>query len=160
MIYLRNIYSILYIICYIDSGVHAVTQCCAMKLLVPISSKYLFLEQLNRFLPPDIKAHTMTKVSKAFNSKSHCTKRSYYYLLPTYTLQSVLIINQLFEQYYEQQGAIRGAGYEGGFIEEQSIRSLNKDNLLKLRDIIKDYRIEDEKLSLLREALKLYEGTI
>ena len=45
-----------------DAGVHAVAQCCAMRLLTSPHGKSSFIESVNSFLPSDIRLHAMTKV--------------------------------------------------------------------------------------------------
>ena len=66
-----------------DRGVHALGQCCSMKLIVPLddNDKTTFVNQLNSFLPNDIRVFGLTKVPKGFNSHSLCGKRRYHYCL-------------------------------------------------------------------------------
>ena len=142
-----------------DRGVHAVTQCCAMKLLLPTDKKAQFIDQLNSFLPADIRAITMTRVSKGFNSKTHCTKRRYHYLLPTYALTGNADMTKLLQEGYEAQGPIAGAGYEGGYVEENGKKSLGRAGLDAIYHTLKDHRASADAIAKLREALKMYEGT-
>lgn len=149
----------------IDSGVHAISQCCAMKLLLPSSldsgssnHKEWFIQRLNQFLPDDIRAHTMTKVSKAFNAKLHCSKRKYYYLVPSYALQSAAEMSELLETQYRLQGPVKGGGHEGGYVDSRSVSSLTSDSLRSVRERIKSYRASPESIAALRDVLKLYEG--
>jgi tRNA pseudouridine38-40 synthase len=142
-----------------DRGVHAVSQCCAMKLLVDPNQRQTFIDHVNSILPSDIQLHTMTKVSKGFNAKNLCGKRTYHYLLPTYTLQDGSITNTLLQSLYHQQGPIIGAGYEGGFIDPQSQKSLHRESILQGYQVLKTYRITSEKLKRFRDTLHCYEGT-
>ena len=120
-----------------------------------------FVEQINSFLPPDIRVHGMTKVSKGFNAKNFCGKRRYHYLLPTYMLLDSKVTNEKLSAAYKLQGPISGAGYEGvshwtpmytdrsfckwycnvkGFVEASSTQSLTAESLSKVRSNITSYR--------------------
>lgn len=135
------------------------TQCCALKLLAPLDKRERFIEQLNSFLPPDIRAFTMTKVSKGFNAKSHCTKRRYHYLLPTYALQPHADLTALLQAQFDLQGPVAGAGSEGGYLEEFSKRGVAKAGLETVYNAVKGYRASADTITRLREALKAYVGT-
>lgn len=100
----------------------------------------------------------MTKVSKAFNAKLHCSKRKYYYLVPSYALQSAAEMNELLESQYRLQGPVKGGGHEGGYVDPRSVSSLTSDSLRSVRERVKSYRASPESIAALRDALKLYEG--
>lgn len=142
-----------------DRGVHAISQCCAMKLLVDPEQRESFISKVNEFLPHDIKLQGMTKVAKSFNAKNLCGKRTYHYLLPTYVLQNSTEVNKELQQEYERQGPIVGAGYEGGFVDPATSRSLNREHLSLCYEKLKSYRVTDFTLATLREALQIYHGT-
>ena len=135
------------------------TQCCALKLSVALDKRAQFIEEVNSFLPEDIRALTMTKVSKGFNAKSHCTKRRYHYLLPTYALQPHADLTALLQEQFDLQGPVMGAGSEGGYIEEFSKRGLAKTGLQVVYDKVKNYRTTTEEVQRLRDAVKTFEGT-
>lgn len=126
-----------------DRGVHALTQCIAARLLQPKDESYNFIQEVNNFLPPDIRLQYMMRTTKAFNSKAQCTKRSYHYLLPTFAFQSPAILNKILSKLYEEQGPIVGAGYEGGYVDPKSSKSLNFESLVKIRDDLVKFRLED-----------------
>lgn len=142
-----------------DRGVHAMTQCCAMKLSFPYDQRNLVRDQINQFLPSDICIQAITKVAKNFNAHAQCTKRNYNYLLPTYMLQDLDAVNTALATVFSEQGPIKGAGYEGGYVDPSSSKFLNGDSLRKARDSIVHYRIDAERLNRFRSALKEYEGT-
>lgn len=85
-----------------------------------IIDKESFVKLLNSFLPEDIRLFTMTKVTKNFDAKNLCSKRRYQYLLPTYVLENVDDVLGFLETAFAEQGAIIGAGYEGGFADPKS----------------------------------------
>jgi len=61
-----------------DKGVHAAGQVVGLRIL-PSDA---LLEDLNATLPEDIRVFAITRVTKAFNAKNHCSGRSYLYMLP------------------------------------------------------------------------------
>jgi tRNA pseudouridine38-40 synthase len=130
-----------------------------MKLLVPLEGRTQFIEQVNSFLPSDIRVQALTKVSKGFNAKAQCTKREYHYLLPSFALIPYTETNAILSAAYAKQGPIQGAGYEGGFVDPNSTRCLNRASLESVRSEFTSYRIPTDQLTLLREALHMYEGT-
>lgn len=142
-----------------DRGVHALTQCCAMKLLFPEKERSTFIDQVNSFLPSDIRLQTMTKVSKNFNAKSLCTKRRYHYLLPTFTLQSMEEVNKFLGEIYATQGPVKGAGYESGYVDPNTSKTLTRASLQSVRQKFADYRVSPEIVESFRTALHAYEGT-
>jgi hypothetical protein len=109
-----------------DRGVHAVMQCCAMKLSMPLDGRIEFMKNVNSFLPSDIKMHSLSKVTKNFNSKMHCSKRRYHYLLPTYMLQDKAVILDALGAASVVQGPIVDCARAGGYAELGSDKFLGK----------------------------------
>lgn len=142
-----------------DRGVHAVMQCCAMKLLVPLDERDVFISNVNSFLPSDIKIHSLSKVSKGFNSKLQCTKRRYHYLLPTYLLQDCLETTSALNDAMLTQGPQTDAGLAGGYADPGSDKFLGRDALCGAKDVLKRYRLDPSRLDLFRQALTRYVGT-
>lgn len=143
----------------LDRGVHAATQCCAMKLVFPLDKRDKFVEDVNSFLPDDIRVHLLTKVSKGFNAKNDCTKRRYDYLLPTYVLRDNAEVSKLLSDQYAAQGAIVGAGYEGGYLDPALSSALTADSLRRCRESLLDFRAPTSTLDRLKAALQCYVGT-
>jgi tRNA pseudouridine38-40 synthase len=116
-----------------DKGVHAVGQCCSMKLEFPeTETNELFLEQLNSFLPNDIRALAVTRTTKSFNARTHCSHRRYEYLLPSYLLTPEDSVANLF-----------------------SNCSSNSERYSQLVG----FRMTDDLLTRFRAVLQLYLGT-
>jgi tRNA pseudouridine38-40 synthase len=130
-----------------------------MKLLIPLDSRDIFVHNVNSFLPSDIRVNGLTKVTKNFNSKLQCSRRRYHYLLPTYMLQEKSKILVYLNAAFVEQGPITNAGKEGGFAEPGSSKFLGPSGLTSVRNNLKSSRIDHEKILLLRNALKSYEGT-
>ncbi len=55
-------------------------------------------------------------------------------------------------------GVAHNAGYEGGYIERDSTRSLSEQSLRSVRDALQSYRVDAPTVELLRAALKQFEG--
>jgi tRNA pseudouridine38-40 synthase len=142
-----------------DKGVHALTQCCSMKLCFPLGSEEAFRDTVNSFLPDDIRVHYIQKVGKSFNAKLHCTHRRYQYLLPTYLLQASEITLNLLQDAFDVQGPIPNAARTGGYAEPGSNMFLSSDSLAQVREAIRLFRCPPEALEKLRKGLKMYEGT-
>lgn len=130
-----------------DKGVHAISQCCAMKLRLPENDIPLYITQINSFLPSDIRVFTITKVTGAFNAKSLCSKRRYQYLLPTYLLQSNEILRDILP------------AKDLTVVEDDGDGNDKVDVLRKVYDVMKQYRVSQDTLVALRNALQIFQGT-
>jgi len=144
-----------------DRGVHAVTQCCSMKLTIPLDpqGRENFRERVNSFLPADIRVLVITKCTKNFSAKVFCTKRRYQYYMPTYLLTPVQDMTSNLHSAFVDQGLILDAGRGGGFAEPGSTAFLGPMHLQKVRDSLVAFRASPQQLQSLRAALKGYEGT-
>lgn len=142
-----------------DRGVHAVAQCCAMKLSINVHGRQELIEAVNVLLPTDIRVHGITKVTKAFNSKIACTGRRYHYLLPAYVLKGTDLVSPKLAQEFESQGPIIDTARNGGFAEPGASSYLGHDALSKVRADLAAFRASPEQLELLQTALHCYEGT-
>ncbi|XP_034939398.1 tRNA pseudouridine synthase A isoform X2 [Chelonus insularis] len=119
-----------------DKGVSANRQICSVKL-----PEYATKENINAFLPKQIRVFGLKRVTKGFNSKSNCNARTYTYTLPTYALApedtSNIASNDSDEEYekrIEQLHIINGKPFH-------------------------EYRVTPEVIERLNSILKLYEGT-
>lgn len=142
-----------------DRGVHAVMQCCAMKLLMAPNGRDEFITNVNSFLPADIRVHTASKVTKNFNGKLSCSGRRYEYLLPTYLFQDKVLTLKALEAALEQQGQLSDAARSGGYAESGSDRFLGTHALDLVRRSLIPFRIDASRLETVRAALRCYEGT-
>jgi tRNA pseudouridine38-40 synthase len=142
-----------------DRGVHAVMQCCAMKLLMAPSGRESFITNVNSFLPPDIRVHTASKVTKNFNGKLSCSGRKYEYLLPTYMFQDKDVVLEILQTALEQQGQLPDVARPGGYAEPGSDRFLGPHALDLARQSLIPFRIDASRLETIRAALHCYEGT-
>lgn len=125
-----------------DAGVHALTQNCSMRLQFPVDQRDQFIENINSFLPSEIKIQAITKVTKAFNAKLFCDKRRYQYLLPTYMLQSYKdVVTSLNKYAVDESSPVDKSSYES------------------IHELFKSFRIQSNTLELFRKALNAYQGT-
>jgi tRNA pseudouridine38-40 synthase len=171
-----------------DKGVHAIGQCCAMKLTVPtitgatstanpnygnVEGKQIVIDKTNSHLPPDIRVFGLSKVTKNFNAKIACGKRRYHYLLPTYMLMNGHTVTEALAQCklsIQQQLAntskeeylakCKDVARAGGYAEAGSTQFLAPEQLITVRDqLLKDYRVDDAALSAFRAGLNCFTGT-
>lgn len=142
-----------------DRGVHAVGQCCAMKLTIPVAGKDEFIQQVNKLLPADIQVHTLTKVTKNFNSKLTCSQRRYHYLLPTYLLKDAGSVVDLLNVASTKQGPIRDCARQGGYAEPGASVFLGNKYCSEVRLCVRNYRATLEEIERLRVGLQQFVGT-
>ena len=145
-----------------DKGVHAVGQCCSMKLTIPTDAlgKSTLIQRANSFLPNDIRVFALNKVTKNFNAKLTCSQRRYHYLLPTYMLADGETTCAALIAAKQKQGDLRDCARIGGFAEPGSIAFLNSENLQSVRlEHLASFRSTSSHLERLRAALSCYVGT-
>ena len=130
-----------------------------MKLLLTPSLRHDFVDNVNNFLPPDIRVHSMSKVTKNFNSKLSCSGRRYQYMLPTYILQDKASIVSALSEEYENQGSVVDAGRDGGYADTGSTKFLGPSALTAARNRLKSFRIQKSQLDLFKSAIECYQGT-
>ena len=133
-----------------DKGVHALSQCCAMKLNFPLGQEEEFRRVTNTFLPDDIHIHYIQKVAKTFNSKFCCSGRKYHYILPTYLLFEETIITKFMNE--AQEGKEGEDGKTLFFLQNEQIKSIREKHL-------KGYRVSPEAIDRLKTAVNQFVGT-
>ncbi|OQR97332.1 tRNA pseudouridine synthase [Achlya hypogyna] len=69
-----------------DKGVHAAGQLVCAKLCVE-GTEATFRDKVNALLPADIRVLEVVAVTKNFNAKNSCDRRTYEYLAPTFVFQ-------------------------------------------------------------------------
>lgn len=145
-----------------DRGVHALGQCCSMRLYFPVDpvEKEQAIARINRILPSDMRLHAVTKVTRAFNSHMFCSSRRYQYLIPTYVFMPVSEMNALLQSAMIAQGPLVDCARNGGFAEPGSSKFLSHDSLKAIHQRISAYRCPQEQLDLLSKALAFYKGTL
>ncbi|XP_012281540.1 tRNA pseudouridine synthase A isoform X2 [Orussus abietinus] len=116
-----------------DKGVSAVRQVVSVKLPENVCKNVL-----NGFLPDDIKVFGIKRVTKGFNSKSHCSGRTYTYTLPTYSFAP----------------------------ESSNIPPRDVDIDARMKELLtidgkplQEYRISADIIARIVSSLKIYEGT-
>lgn len=120
-----------------------------------------FIARVNSFLPVDMRVHTMTKVSKAFNAKNMCGKRRYHYMLPTFMIRDRKEVLAALSALYEEQGPSKELAKEGGYALPHQNNYLGKENAQRAHesDTFRGYRATPEALQGLQQACKMFEGT-
>lgn len=130
-----------------DKGVHAIKQCCSMKLHVPEDHLSEYIEQVNSFLPSDIQLIGLTRTTKSFNARTHCSHRCYEYLLPTYLLQSSDIVQTILLSSQQQQQ------------KEREKDQKEKERQREIYNQIKGFRVSRDLLERFNSVLQNYSGT-
>lgn len=69
-----------------DKGVHAAAQIITLKLAYATGQEKETIEEINRYLPEDIRAFDIVRTPKSFDARERCTGRRYEYIMPTYVL--------------------------------------------------------------------------
>lgn len=119
-----------------DKGVSAARQVVSLKL--PEHAK---MEEINKYLPDDIRVFGLRRVTKGFNSKSQCDARTYSYTLPTYA-------------FLEESPEILSTS----FTEEDVVKRIEELSTINGKPYT-EFRITTEAIEKLRKILKLFEGT-
>ena len=138
-----------------DKGVHAVTNCCSMKLSIPLDQEESFVESVNSFLPPDIRVLTMTKTIKNFNAKIYCSGRLYHYMLPTFLLSKVDVVDSVVRDLLSSNSTADETGAESA----SSPNTLSREMVGKMRSALKNHRLSADDLINFRSILTKFQGT-
>ena len=172
-----------------DKGVHAVSNCVALKLKMPLNTEENLRNNMNKFLPNDVRVHRVQRVTQGFSAKSACTGRTYQYVLPTFLLQSKENMDELVYKYINNdsnndnnnssssnknhpifQLDILDKNNDDDNDDDNSNTNNNNNNNNHdsndyndiLKSIQKDlcsYRVPTDRLALLQDALQCYVGT-
>ncbi|XP_033209333.1 tRNA pseudouridine synthase A isoform X2 [Belonocnema kinseyi] len=119
-----------------DKGVSAARQVVSLKL-----PEHANKEDINKFLPEDIRVFGLRRVTKGFNSKHQCDARTYAYTLPTYA-------------FVEESPEILSTD----FSEEEVEARIEKLSTINGKPF-NEFRIPAESIERLKSILKLFEGT-
>ena len=173
-----------------DKGVHAVSNCVAAKLKMPLGMEENLRNHMNKFLPKDVQVHRIHRVTQGFSAKAACTGRTYQYVLPTFLLQSKENMDALVYKYINStsdkhpifhvdklenndcdENDNDNEDYNDNnndesntFVDNTNMKKddNNEDYTQVLKSIQKDlcsYRVGNDRLSLLHDALQCYVGT-
>ncbi|CAK4072430.1 unnamed protein product [Aphanomyces euteiches] len=121
-----------------DKGVHAAGQLVCAKLCIEDGKEVEFRQKVNGFLPPDIQVLDIVLVTKNFNAKNSCDRRTYEYLTPTFVFAPKTASST------PPEGAV-------------DLESIKVDPEAWAKQ--KEYRIDNDTLAKLRQTLKLFVGT-
>ena len=125
-----------------DRGVHAVSQLCGMKLRLPPLQEKTFIENVNRFLPADIRAFDLRRVTKSFNAKISCSARRYQYMLPTYMFTPQ---NTLRDHFKASTNDVNS--------------KLSEERLKSIRKSLVSFRLSSAQFEALQQTLTQFQGT-
>lgn len=120
-----------------DKGVSAVRQVVSLQLPDHVNK-----EDINEYLPKDIRVFDVKRVTKSFNSKNKCDARTYRYVLPTFVLAP-------------EDPNLLQVDKEEEVDEEQRLKQLSMIDGKPYHE----FRLTPEMLDKLNETLKSLEGT-
>ncbi|XP_043261982.1 tRNA pseudouridine synthase A [Colletes gigas] len=120
-----------------DRGVSAVRQIVSLRL-----PNHANKEEINKYLPNEIRVFGIRRVTKGFNSKNQCDARTYRYVIPTFAL----------------------APEDPNFLQTKEDENIDADKRLEQLLIIdekpyNDFRLTTDTRGKVNEILKLLEGT-
>ncbi|KAJ1819219.1 tRNA pseudouridine synthase 1 [Coemansia sp. RSA 2599] len=121
-----------------DKGVHAAGQVVSLKMIIEDPD---VLGKINENLPEQIRAWGFVRVIRSFNSKTMCDSRIYEYLLPTYVLMDP-----------SEANAEMARTLDFG---ERRVSERSAEDMKAMRA----YRVPEERLRFVRDALAKYVGT-
>ncbi|OQS03435.1 tRNA pseudouridine synthase [Thraustotheca clavata] len=128
-----------------DKGVHAAGQLVCAKLCIE-EDEAKFREKLNALLPEDIRVLEIVQVTKNFNAKNSCDRRTYEYLTPTFVFQP------------KNAPATTASNDDAwGAHGNEAFQNLEVDPVAWQKQ--KEYRLDDATYEKIQNTLALYEGT-
>ncbi|RLO02768.1 hypothetical protein DYB28_000089, partial [Aphanomyces astaci] len=134
-----------------DKGVHAAGQLVCAKLCIEDGKVEEFRLKVNSFLPTDIQVLEIVLVTKNFNAKNSCDRRTYEYLTPTF----VFAPKAAAADSTEGGGAAAAGPWTAKTNDE--FQSLEVDPAAWAKQ--KEFRLDASALEKLRETLAIFEGT-
>ena len=130
-----------------DKGVHSCAQVCSGKILMIDEDYDVVREEVNRFLPEDIRVLDIVKTNRKFIAKTARDRARYMYMLPSFILVDREPLRKMFE---EKQCHLN---------QRHASDPLSNEEVVAMQPLLSSYRVPSEKLALLRTALKRFEGT-
>ena len=131
-----------------DKGVHACAQVCSAKIeFEQTQTMDDVVNELNGCLPEDIRVLDVNRVSKPFCAKTQRDRVRYQYMIPSFVFHSAGEVREMLEK------------NEIGPGDRHIAERVPQEDISKLQAQMDTYRASPQQLSLLKDALKLYEGT-
>ena len=131
-----------------DKGVHACAQVGSAKIeLLPDQTLNDVRDELNKVLPADFRVLDVKRATKNFCAHTQRDRVRYQYMIPSFMFCDITKMRSMFEQ-------------TGATNNDRSLGDpLSAEEMAQVAGQLKDIRITESQLQLLREALKCYEGT-
>lgn len=130
-----------------DKGVHSCAQVCSGKLLMFDEDWNVVREAVDSFLPNDIRLLDIVKTNRKFVAKTARDKARYMFMLPSFILFDRDALRKLF---MDQNCHVN---------QRLASDPLSDSELNAVQPYLIKYRVSEDKLELLRTALKRFEGT-
>ncbi|KAI8827168.1 tRNA pseudouridine synthase A [Fimicolochytrium jonesii] len=136
-----------------DKGVHAAGQVCSLKMIIEDPT---IISKINQHLPEQIRVWGYVRTTNAFHAKNACDSRIYEYFLPTFVLAPAAPYLYPFSALAKSHGI---STTELPTHANESFDDLTAKPTADQLAARRAFRIGEERLGKLREALKGYEGT-
>ena len=131
-----------------DKGVHACAQVVSAKIeLLPNQTLENVRDVLNEQLPQTFRVLDVKRTTRNFCAHTQRDRVRYQYMMPSFVLCHTDKIKAMFE-------AI-GVHQNGRLLSDP----LSPEEVAKMQAQLKNFRVTDDQLALLKKALKCYEGT-
>jgi tRNA pseudouridine(38-40) synthase len=131
-----------------DKGVHACAQVVSAKIeLLPYQTLDQVRDELNKVLPDTFRVLDVKRTTRNFCAHTQRDRVRYQYMIPAFALIPADTLQSMFEAI----GAHKTA--------RKLKDPLTKEELKQLQTQLKESRVTEEQLTLLKKALKSYEGT-
>jgi tRNA pseudouridine38-40 synthase len=133
-----------------DKGVHACAQVCSLKVQLldtDIDNLEGVRQRVEERLPEDIRLLDIQRTIRAFCAKTQRDRVRYQYMIPSFLLHP------------DYRSVLKELDIPMEGRHEVAKLPLSKEEVAKLKDVLKDYRSTEEQRSLLQSALAKYEGT-
>ncbi|KAL5537125.1 PUS1 [Sanghuangporus sanghuang] len=140
-----------------DAGVHAAGNVVSLKLITHVPGVPDLVARTNEELPPEIRLWSFTRVQNSFNARVSCDSRRYTYFFPSYMLIPPKPTSALFRSIARYSTPESASRQPDPFWQNENVdleTSREEDMIRK-----KAWRVSKEKMEVLREAAKRFEGT-
>lgn len=155
-----------------DKGVHACAQVCSVKILLPTMDLDQVRERINDELPEDVNVGDVVQVPRSFCARTQRDRVGYQYMLPSYALKGREEWRDVWKKILVNGGSGKDGGMERCKTQEKEEQEENEEvngvsgrqvltttEMEALRETMRGYRVSQDTLDRLKEALETYKGT-
>ncbi|KAL5531441.1 hypothetical protein ACEPAG_4318 [Sanghuangporus baumii] len=138
-----------------DAGVHAAGNVVSMKIITRVPGVPDLVARTNEELPPEIRLWSFTRVQNSFSARLSCDSRRYTYFFPSYMLIPPKPTSAFFQSIARNSTPESESVQLDPFWQNVDLETSREEDMIRK----KAWRVSDEKIEVLREAAKRFEGT-